>query len=248
MQKRAVNMVRDAPHYRRECFHAGLEAAGFKVCHGVDEPRPGDVLVIWNRYGRWDVEARRFEAAGAQVVVTENGYVGEGRYALALGHHAGLGVWRPGSGERWDALGIEVQPWRPEGGETIILDQRGIGERGIASPEGWAGMARARWGGRIRQHPGKEMLGPSLAHDLRNASRVVTWASSAALHALILGVPVFYGLTGWIGRHACLPTDEMGAPGLRHSGHRLETLRQVAWAQWTLEEISSGFAFQYLGL
>ena len=42
----------------------------------LDRPKPGDLVVVWNRYGNYEAEALRFEAAGAAVIVMENGYLG----------------------------------------------------------------------------------------------------------------------------------------------------------------------------
>lgn len=190
---------------------------------------------MWNRHPRHENVARRFEAAGANVIVVENGYMGKawlGRkwFAMAVGHHAGAGQWRVGSSSRWDSWDVQLEPVRPGPGETVILGQRHIGEIGIASPEGWEEDARARYGGRIRRHPGSAGTGLDLLHDLRNAVRVVTWASGAALLALLEGIEVVSEFPKWIGAG----TD------------RLEVFRRMAWAMWTAEEVESGEAFQWL--
>jgi len=247
---RALCLVREALHYRRDAFLSGLRAAGFKVVPTLKTPGPGDALVIWNRYGWYAAEANRFEAAGARVVVAENGYLGKAWcggnwYALSIGHHAGAGKWRIGGPERWDALGVELAPWR-SGDEIVVLGQRGIGEPGIAAPDRWAERARRRFGGRIRPHPAdKSVAAVPLAGDLANAKAVVTWHSGAALQALLLGVPVFYEFDRWIGAPAARHVSKFGEP-LRDDAARLSMFRRLAWAQWQLEEIRSGEAFQGL--
>jgi hypothetical protein len=248
--KRAQNLLRESLHYRSEAFASGLQAAGFSVVKLIADPTPEDLLLTWNRYSRFDVEACRFEAAGARVVVVENGYLskswrGGNWFSMALGHHAGAGTWNVGGPERWDAIGAEIAPWRTEG-ETVILGQRAIGERGIASPDGWAESVQRRIGGRIRQHPGKYQPAVSLEQDLRTAGQVVTWASSAALLALIAGVPVWYGFDRWIGAQAGLPLALYGAEPKRSDADRLAMFRRLAWAMWTLEEIRDGRAFDHL--
>lgn len=248
---RACNLLRESQHYRREAFDEGLRRAGYTLAQHISDPRPGDVLVIWNRYSRWHEEACRFEAAGARVVVAENGYLGkmwrQGEwFALAVGHHGGPGLWWDHGPQRWDAWGVSLAPWRSEGGETVILGQRGIGEPGIASPDGWAEQARKMLGrGRIRQHPGKGDHRMDLLSDLIDAGEVVTWASSAALLALIWGIPVRYACPGWIGAGASRYIS-YDAPLMRDDGARLEMLRRLAWAMWELDEIRSGEAFRRL--
>lgn len=242
--KRAVSLIRPQLVYRREAFHAGLQAAGYKLESYLAEIRPHDVLVIWNRYGEYDAHAKRFEKAGARVVVAENPYLREGKWlALAKSHHSGAGSWNVGGPERWDALGIELQPWRSEGKEVLILGQRAIGELGIAAPRGWAETIQKQLGGRVRSHPGTSAPAVALEDDLRKAHAVVTWNSSAALRALILGVPVFCAFPQWIGASAATPIDEFPRP---RDVDRLAMFRRLIWAQWTIEEIKSGEAFRCL--
>ena len=249
---RALCLIRSAPVYRHQSFCRGLQAAGYELVARLDRPTPDDVLVIWNRYGSWDEQAKRFEAAGARVVVVENGYLGKDWlggtwFSMALGHHAGAGRWVYGGSHRWDALGVDLGPMRTGGKEIVILGQRGIGEPGIASPDRWAEQTRAKVGGRIRPHPDvRGVAQVPLADDLRRASAVVTWASSAALRALLLGIPVYYEMPKWIGGTAACPLAKWPASAWQNSGDRLEMFRRLAWAQWRLTEIESGVAFGHL--
>lgn len=248
--RRALSLLRHPPVYRRERFAEGLQAAGYQLCQALPDPRPGDLLVIWNRYSIYDTEARRFEQACASVLVAENGYLAgtiPGKWhALAVGHHGGAGRYRYGGPQRWDALGVDLAPWRADGREVLILGQRSIGEPGIASPPGWAEATQKRIGGRIRPHPGKHGIGPPLVDDLRDVRCVVTWASSAALIALMHGVPVWYEMPRWIGAGACRSLAEWGAEPKRDDAARLEMFRRLIWAQATVEEIQSGEAFRRL--
>lgn len=247
---RALSLLRDRPVYRKDRFEQGLRAAGFDLCNSIVDPRPDDVLLIWNRYGRFDEEAQRFEKAKARVIVTENSYLAgqiPGKWhALALWHHNGAGKWVVGSPERWDSLGIELAPFRWTGREALILGQRAIGEPGIASPPHWAELIQRKLGGRIRPHPGMDEAKP-LEADLDKASAVFTWGSSAALIALMLGVPVWYEFSKWIGAGASRPLSEWGkVQANRSDADRLAMFRSLIWAQWRVEEIQDGTAFWHL--
>ncbi len=246
--KRCVCTLSEGPNYRRADFLAGLTACGYEIVANLPKPKPGDLLVTWNRHGAKDALARHFEAAGATVLVVENGHLGKvwrGRkwFALARGHHAGAGDWPDGGPARWDGWNVEMAPWR-EGRDVIVLEQRGIGEPGIASPPGWANHVQARIGGRIRRHPGADVPAVSLADDLKDARCVVTWHSSAALHAILLGVPVFYEFPQWIGAGAARHLSEFHK-GPKH-GDRLGMFRRLAWAMATDEEVRSGEAIARL--
>jgi hypothetical protein len=252
--KRALSLLRSALHYRKAAFAKGLQAAGYKVVDRLPDPGPGDVVVIWNRYQGYDEQARHFERNGGRVVVVENGYLGKDWlgaqwFAMALGHHAGAGQWPEGGPERWDALGVDLRPWRHVNGsvaETLILGQRGIGEPGIASPVGWAEKTRKLVGGRIRPHPDTDARAVPLEQDLALAGSVVTWASGAALRALVEGVPVWYEMPQWIGAGAAKPLAEFGSEPKRSDAARLACFRRLIWAQWRLSEVESGEAFTRL--
>lgn len=247
---KAVCLLREALVYRRDAFCSGLEAAGYKLVQHLRDPGRDDTLILWNRYGAYDEQARHWERAGARVVVAENGFLGKtwrgGEwFALALGHHSGAGKWPNGGPERWDSWGVELSLWRQDG-ETVVLGQRGIGEIGIASPQGWAEKALKRTGGRVRSHPGKSASQDDLAHDLRNAGQVVTWHSGAALLALTMGIPCWHDYPRWIGAGASRPLKEWPGEPKRDDAARLECFRSLAWAQWTLDEIANGYAFHQL--
>lgn len=246
--RRALLSLPDGPKFSREAFVAGVKRIGFEPVLNLEAPRSGDVLLTWNRHGANNARAQAFEAVGAPVVVVENGYFGRqwmGRrwFAMARDHHAGAGRWFEAGPERWDALGVELAPWRDGGSEVVILGQRGIGEPGVASPHGWAERVQVQIGGRIRRHPG-EGLAVSLADDLKDASCVVTWHSGAALHALLMGAPVFYGFPHWIGAGAARPLEQFQQGPLH--GDRLAVMRRLAWAMATEEEVASGEAIERL--
>lgn len=242
---RALNLLRQAPHYRRDAFDAGLRAAGFDVVTDLRDPRPGDLLLTWNSYAGFGETGRAFAQRGATWLVAENAPLGNGWrggswYSLAIGAVALTGGdFRPGGPERWDGWGVDLAPWRT-GDETVILAQRGIGAPGVRSPDRWAEQVRGRVGGRIREHPG---TGPALplADDLQRAREVITWSSAAAVQALLLGVPVWHAHPHFVCAGAARPLAQFGkADPLRDDAERMEAFRRLAWAMWTLEEITTG--------
>lgn len=256
---RAMLMLLDQPRKRDEtaAFEAGLRAAGFTVHRDIRDPKKGDVLVCWNRQGREHTTARRFEQAGARVLVTENGYLGAkwaGRrwYALAVGHHNGRGMWPEGGPERWDGWGVELRPMRSAPGSLpLILAQRGIGEPDLRPPERWLEEARRRTGGTIRMHPGTRTDGPTLEADLAGRDQVVTWSSGAAIKAMLLGCRCSYGMRGWIGAPAA--TDLMrpaGDTGPHHPNFMVDRreamFRRLAWAMFSDAEIAAGWPIERL--
>jgi hypothetical protein len=221
MAKALLNLRYTAPE-RRRAFESGLKRIG--------DP---EVFVTWNRIGAADQTAKQYEAHGLPVIVAENAawgndFTGRRWYSLALGMHNTAGRFPLGGSERFDRLDVELMPWR-NGGERVVLPQRGIGPMGVAMPRDWPNQQV----GRIRRHPGTSACMP-LEKDLENAGEVVTWGSGAAIKALMWGIRVESHLPNWVGEQ-----DNTDAG-------RLEMFRRLAWAQWTIDEIASGEPFERL--
>lgn len=252
----------------------GLEAAGHKVAlRSPDRFDAETLLVIWNRYGENHSLAQMVERSGGRVLVAENGYVassggtpkfdvytnegGQGGhyYALAEGWHNGGGRWPAYGLGRWEALGIELAPWRSGGEYVLVCPNRSFGVPGrTLMAIDWAQKAAAELRKqtalpiKIRPHPGNDKPKRSLEDDLKGARAVVIWSSSAGVHALISGIPVICHAPYWIckqssfGSFAQLKT--LGEGYL--DDERLESLGRLSYAQWTVDEIATGEPFRAL--
>lgn len=254
---RAAVLIRPLPHYRHDAFVAGFRALGYEVTVGTHatDPRPGDVLAIWNRYGIYHRAAEQYERVGAKVLVAENGYLGVDRqglqyYALALSGHNGSGRWHVGGPERWEALGLRLEPWRPAGRHILVRAQRGIGSAEMQSPMAWHDKMVRRLRAmtdrevHLRQHPATAPDQPSLAEQLVGAHCLVSWASSDIGRAILMGVPAFYEAP----HHVLETIAERGLENLEtpRRRERLPGFVRLAWAQWNVAEIASGEPFRIL--
>jgi len=235
MRLRAWLNLRYSVPERRNIYATGLKRLGYRVVEGATlDPRPGDILVTWNRIGIGESSAKLFERRGQPVLVSENApwgndLAGKRWYSLARNRHNTAGMFPVGENDRWDSLGVELRPWRPSG-ETVILPQRGIGAAPTSMPIRWAGKIKQVHAGRVRPHPGMRPAVP-LEEDLAHCGHVVTWGSGAAIKALMMGIPVTSYMPKWIGEQD--NTDE----------GRLAMFRRLAWAQFQLHEFESGEAF-----
>lgn len=256
--KRAWVEIRDKPHYRSEAFEAGLKACGFHVLMRQSPPRPpapGDVYVIWNRYSDKEQCADRWEKSGGAVLVAENGYCGQdaaGRqlYALARHGHNGSGSWESGGAERWAGLGLELAQWRSSGQHILVAPNRSFGSRQMAMPQGWGEEAVKQLRRftkrpvRLRPHQNNGPEIRPLADDLANCWAVVIWASTVGVKALLAGVPVISMAPHWICKAAAgARLDEIENPPMPE---RRGAFERLAWAQWTVDEISRGEPFAAL--
>lgn len=284
MKSRAVLVMRPEPRFRRDAFEAGLKACGYRVeiyttANDVRTPfARGDVLVVWTRHEpRYGDLCAQCEAAMGTVLVAENGYLAKAPFqmreyfAISRDDHNGAG-WFPYCDDvappksRWDALGVELQPKisgsHPDA-HIIVREQRGIGSSVMASPPDWhmemVRRLRKVTGRRIivRSHPGFNNPERPLGGDLKGCHVVVTWASSLAVRALVLGADVAILAP----HHVLAPRDVTNDRGLRVTetqlfrrigsygvvqSDRLRPLWRMAWAQWHVSEIADGLPFRRL--
>jgi hypothetical protein len=246
----AYNLLREFPHYRREAFDTGLRAAGFKVEHNFRQPKPGDVLLIWNRYGGNEFYARDCEKAGATVLVAENGYYSEEKtFAISLNQHHHGGNHIPG---------VRKMVTPRAGKHILVCDQRGIGSALMASPGAWAETTAEKLRRItkrtvvIREHPGKDAPRIPLADDLIDCHACVIWSSSAGVEALIRGVQVFYDAPRWIAEESAkrLSLVFKGSCDI-NALHQFDNagINNALSNQWTAAEVAAGEPFfQLLGV
>ena len=237
---------------RHEAFAAGLRAAGLR---DVERPEGAEALVTWNRH-RAEVQraALACEARGGQVVVCEEAYtrrlVQGPHFAMALGAHNGAGRWFPRGPERWQRLGLRLQPWRRRGRHVLVCSSRGMGAPGLREPAGWGEdvcrrlRPMTRRPVRLRRHPGKDYAARPLERDLDDAWAMVVWGSNAATQALVEGVPVFFEGPAL----ATAGAAERGIAGIEMPARpdRRAVFERLAWAQWSLAEIAAGDPFRHL--
>lgn len=264
--RRAYSLIRDQPWYRRQAFESGLKAAGYEVSTGVaGHGRPGDALVIWNRYSGVHDIACRFEREGGTVLVAENGYLGAGGtspkfdvhpggpqphhyYALGLWYHNDASRIIPGGPERFERLHVELRPWRATGEHILVAPNRSFGVAGRMMPPDWAERCTQRLRGatgrpvRVRAHPGNDAPKRRLQDDLEGAWACVVWSSGSAVHALAAGIPTFIEAPF----HALKGAGAGGSLDEPVMPERLPHFQRMAWGQWRIDEIERGEPFRHL--
>ena len=247
------------PDGRNIAFVEGMHHAGFTQVDSVD----ADYALTWNLRSR---EAREALSRAGQVIVCEEGYTRHEipdikHFAIGIGGHNGSGVLRIGpSGRGASVFGLSPKPWRPErpGGHILLCDQRGFGSPSMASPEGFVDRATARirecTNRRIivRPHPRNRHVKPrktTLMEDLENCHAVVTWASAAAITAVIQGVPAYH-FAPFCAASPAVQAQWQHLPTLDNpltsDTQRNQGLDAMAWQQFTIDEIRDGRAFRWL--
>ena len=156
-----------------------------------------------------------------------------------------------GSPERFRKLNVSIKPWRKGGGKILLCPQ---------SAEFYElhGLKRHEWirntTGEIRRYTGRRIEIRYKAHgdlteakfrqSLRNVHAVVVYTSVAGVQAALEGVPCF-------ATHDCV-SKHFGTSDLSliENPVRPDNREEMAWLladnQWTIDEISSGMAWEFL--
>ena len=184
-------------------------------------------------------------------------------FAIGLGGHNGSGAIRIGGrGRLGGVFGLKAPgKLRPRGKNLLICASRGMGAPEMAQPREWperfiSGLRDCSLPVVIRPHPKDRRRTPraeSLAEDLLNAYLVVTWGSQAATAAALAGIPAYYCAPHFCAYPAVMPWE--GLDSAKFDQFMLDTpdasdiaagLEAMAWQQFTVPEIESGFPFRWL--
>lgn len=241
-----------------EAFKTGLNHLGVDWFFGGSVYRqPCDVAVIWG------IASERFphtnyrdmiRMAQPNTIVMERGFVKRDEYyAAGWGDTGGYADFcnKGMPSDRWEALGVELQPMKEDGDYILVLGQVpwDTAVQHIDYPR-WLKDTVATLTSaedlrvRLRNHPllpeTKRFSFPkcevsykkTLEEDFAGASQVIACNSTGLVDATIAGVPTI----------ACDGRAMCPAPG----ASREQWGADIAYAQWTLDEFRSGKAFEHL--
>jgi hypothetical protein len=240
--------------------------AGMKR-HGVDtfraprnRPVDSDVAVVWS----WK-QARLIEdmmSTGRHVLVMERGFLPDRRKwcSLALDGYNGRGKFSPpgDSGERWNThFSHLLKPWKQVSGKNALMIGKGANDVSLHGADfaAWAAeqankLRAAGYVVRYRGHPDRPTPCPpqaqqstaSLAEDLSWASVAVSFNSSTDVETILAGIPAVITDVGSLSYSMASHSidDPIVTPD------RTEWCNQMAWRQWTLDELRNGDAWDHM--
>jgi hypothetical protein len=181
------------------------------------------------------------KAEGREWFYIDNGFIGAGRFRIAR-NAVQAAQCRPDPA-RLAGLGVTIAPWRRGGRHVLVCLQS---DEFMGTVAGFTGdIAAAVCDQTDRPVRVRRKGNPRpLAADLADCWCVVTWASNAAVEAILAGVPAIV-----LGESAAAPMagdglDQIDAPPTPDG--REEWAAGLAASQWTLEEIASGKAWAEL--
>lgn len=197
---------------------------------------------------------------GHEVLVMERGYIGDRFKYSSLGwnglnNHATFPAYPDDGGARFREHGGVIKPWKKCGDYILILGQvKGDASLKGQDITGWycdvAERAKNIYGLPVyfRPHPesrrrggycsidGIENMKGSLQEAMDGALFTIAYNSNSCIDSVLAGVPCYAGDKGTMAWDLCMKDlSEIVTPD------REKTVHQIAWTQWTLEEIQSGY-------
>lgn len=231
-----------------QAMAAGLAEHGIEASLETSQPSDCDFLVTWGDPGprsvpRLVLEAGYLNGHSGAYVADRLRYISAGWNGL---HGRASAVCDDCPPDRCLAMDIVLRRWQQVGDYALVCGQH-PGDRTAPSTEQWQRVLRdvaTRYGDhvRIRQHPLIEKPVRSLAEDLRYATVCITWNSSAAVEAIIRGIPCVAYDRGSMVRPVA-STDALAA--LRYDDRR-QWAYNLAYRMWTHDELATGVAWDHL--
>lgn len=145
--------------------------------------------------------------------------------------------------DRWNALGIEMKPWRDGGRWIVVCPPSSPAVETLFGAEGWLAKTLDTLGQhtdrpiRVRRKGDVEPL----AVALEDAHAVVTFQSNVAVDAVLAGVPVFVDPI-----NAAAPVGRLDLSKIEEplKGDREPWAWSLAYGQFTLREMEQGLAWR----
>lgn len=182
------------------------------------------------------------------------------KIAMNARHATAYFQQRPKTPERFEHFGIPIRPWRKAGRHVLLI---GMSAKAAAAeelaPEQWE-RATVRRLQELTDRPivyrpkpnwadARPIQGAAFDRDgtleaaLRDAHVVVAHHSNAAVEALLAGVPCICpdGVASVLSAHRLEDVENPPTPDGRD-----QWAFDLAWTQWSVEEMQDGLAYRYL--
>lgn len=246
---------------------AGLDAAYEGLLNiGLDVRRiphfsltKDNIIFCWGWKRR---VAEKYRFLKRNVLVLELGYIGDRTKNISVGWnglngYAEFPEYPADKGERFRSMGGVLKPWKTGGEYILILGQ----VKGDASLKGkdimpWyqecASRAKEVYGLPVyfRPHPeskrrrgyesvyGIENMDGTLQEGIDGALFTISYNSNSCLDSIMAGTPCYAGDMGTLVYDLCMKDIENIV-----KPDREKVIYEIAWKQWTLEEIRTGKPF-----
>lgn len=225
---------------------AVLKDIGQGGCGGVD------ITFIWNIKNAFQVQSECWiNLECGYINGTDEDYTDRRHrfisYSINGMHYTSKPIPPAPSSDRWDALGIKLQPWKAEGRKLLFLMQH---PGDAQCPRGYIKIMddkireakEAGWHVKVRPHPMVLPVDEPLEEQLAWADACITWCSNASVEALIAGVPTIMLSPQGIAYDLC--SHSLEEPLRRED--RLPWCHDLAYRQFNHEELRNGIAWKWI--
>ena len=245
-----------------------------KKAKSVFEYEPSDVAVIFGvhkskvpkSFPRGEV-FRQQRTKNLDVIVLETGYINRGdgenhHYAAGFNGLNGRADFRNRgmSDDRVKKLGVNLKPWRKDGNHVLLCGQVPWDASvemchdypGWLEHTAWQIKYQTKREIRFRPHPladlppirGCTHSKVTIQEDLKDCWAVVTYNSNSSVEAVLEGIPAFTFDAGAMAKDVSSQwLQELERP---YMPAREAWLNDLAYTQWTPEEMESGEAWAHL--
>lgn len=241
-----------------------------------DDPRRFDAVVFYGLRGPFKDMYGRARGAGVSTVYADLGFWNRKRFEGDVNGYHKLSVNCLHAThvlpidvptDRFEQVGIDIKPYIKGKGDHVLL-------LGLSKKAAWAydllfeGWERSK-AAQVRRYTDKPIIyrpkpnaelyankalgdvfspakgGLSISQDLARSSFAVMRHSNVAIDALVEGVP-YYTEDG-IGKLWATPIESLEtSPRFPDDNERIKMLSKVAYAQWSVEEMQNGTAWEFL--
>lgn len=245
-----------------------------KFVRNVDDYEPSEVAVVFGVYkkaipasfARGKIIALQ-RKHGKDVIILETGYINRGdmpdnHYAVGLNNMNGRADFRNSNSppDRANLLNVDLKPWR-KAGEHILLCGQVPWDSSVEGVDHQAWLLKAfdtliQHTDRpimFRKHPLSPEIelplsmmsrGGPIEKDLEGAWAHVSYNSNSGVDAVLNGIPSFafddYSMVAKLAKRDLAAIEDPATPD------RTQWLNDIAYAQWTPEELANGSAWKHL--
>jgi hypothetical protein len=249
-------------------FSSGLNRHGWQTTIRPDAA-PADLLVLWGTRRQEAIAAQKWQ--GGEVCILERGYIGDRFKWSSVSFGGKLNGRATFRGVRSDParfkadFGDKMQPWQAHDGYALLIGQV-AGDMSLQAIGGdlvrWyretaAMLQKHGYDVRFRPHPGTirrgsplnvppgaKLIDGTLKEAFAGAAVVVTFNSNTGVESVLAGVPT---ITSDVGSMAWdVSSHDVALPLVTPNRDRWAA--ELAWKQWTLEEMASGACWEAVGI
>lgn len=228
-----------------------------------------DTAIFYGLAGGLSRVLADYRAAGKNAIYVDLGYWGRRKlerfdgyhkFALNSRHPTAYFQNRPKGPQRFEEFGIPIRPWRSAGSHVLVIGMsaKAAAAEGLRAEE-WERQTIAR----LRKLTDRPIIyrpkpnwdaarpidgslfgkGPTLEQALVDCHAVVAHHSNAAVEALLAGVPCICpdGVASLLSGHDLTQIESPPMPDGRE-----QFAWDLAWTQWSVDEMKSGAAYRYL--